>query len=383
MTDDLTASVESPIPPQRKHNFAGRLAILIAISVIYVGFVGSVFLGFSGYILRVNLERDLSNDGGIDKLLFSITEVATLENELEKASDDIATKQLEIVDKKAETSKLEGEFWATNSARNAVFMPVGLMMGRNREIFDPNYIDKFGNYLEESNDNLESSTYLTAMIASPVFLDSADPEKKDEIFQSFIGIFKEITELNNKLEHTSILDDISKGQIAQLEEQLIELHEYQASVFARLTELRTSDVYANKSRVLSFEPLLWGGVYKLIQVPTIILTLIVTIAAGGLGSVVSFTRGLLIEGDGASIQQLFVSVGEGIAAAVAIFFLAGAGMLMFSTGGSNGSAEISPYMVAFLAFVSGFMAEDAFKNIQRAGQKIFTGGDGKKEPEKA
>lgn len=83
------------------------------------------------------------------------------------------------------------------------------------------------------------------------------------------------------------------------------------------------------------------------------------------------------------MHQLFVSVGEGIAAAVAIFFLAGASMLMFSTGGSNGSAEISPYMVAFLAFVSGFMAEDAFKNIQRAGQKIFTGGDGKKDTEKA
>lgn len=381
MSGDLIIPADPPASPQLRHGFAGRFVILVMITSIYLGFAGSVFLGFSGYILRVNLESDLSSQGGIDKLLFSITEVATLENELKIASDDVALKQLEIVKKKAETAKLQGEFWATNSARNAVFMPVGLLMGRNREVFDPSYIEKFGGYLEESNDNLESSTYLTAMIASPVFLEDADAKKTDEIFQSFIGIFKKITELNNKFENITILEEISKGEAVQLEQQIEELQRYRDSVFVRLTDLRTSDVYANKSRVLSFEPLLWGGVYKLIQVPTIILTLIVTIAAGGLGSVVSFTRGLLIEGDGASIQQLLVSVGEGIAAAVAIFFLAGAGMLMFSTGGTNGNAEISPYMVAFLAFVSGFMAEDAFKNIQRAGQRIFTGGDGKKKTE--
>lgn len=179
MPDDLSIPVDPPASSQQRHGFVGRSIILITICFIYLGFAGSVFLGFSGYILRVNLESDLSSQGGIDKLLFSITEVATLENELEKASDDIATKQLEIVDKKAETSKLEGEFWATNSARNAVFMPVGLMMGRNREVFDPNYIEKFGSYLEDSNDNLESSTYLTAMIASPVFLEDADVQKKE------------------------------------------------------------------------------------------------------------------------------------------------------------------------------------------------------------
>ncbi len=110
MADDLTTAVGSPNTPRRGHGFAGRFAILIAICFIYVGFVGSVFLGFSGYILRLNLERDLSSQGGIDKLLFSITEVATLGRELQTASDDVAAKQLEIANKNGDIAKFKGEF---------------------------------------------------------------------------------------------------------------------------------------------------------------------------------------------------------------------------------------------------------------------------------
>lgn len=36
-----------------------------------------------------------------------------------------------------------------------------------------------------------------------------------------------------------------------------------------------------------------------------------------------------------------------------------------------GQIDISPFLVTFMAFVSGFMAEDAFARIQFAGQKLF------------
>ena len=71
--------------------------------------------------------------------------------------------------------------------------------------------------------------------------------------------------------------------------------------------------------------------------------------------------------------RLLVMTGEGIAAAIAIFLFTEAGMLMVTQGGPEGSAniEISPFLVTFMAFVSGFMAEDAFSKIQDAGRKIF------------
>ena len=73
-----------------------------------------------------------------------------------------------------------------------------------------------------------------------------------------------------------------------------------------------------------------------------------------------------------------VMTGEGIAAAIAIFLFTEAGMLMVTQGGPDGSGniEISAFLVTFMAFVSGFMAEDAFNKIQDAGRKLFrVGGD--------
>tara|TARA_E500000318_G_C3558996_1_gene212484 strand:+ start:220 stop:531 length:312 start_codon:yes stop_codon:yes gene_type:complete len=50
-------------------------------------------------------------------------------------------------------------------------------------------------------------------------------------------------------------------------------------------------------------------------------------------------------------------------------------MLMLPQSGANGSGQvdISPYLVVFMAFVSGFMVKDAFNRIQDAGRKLFRG----------
>ncbi|MEL6449669.1 MAG: hypothetical protein AAFQ19_00295 [Pseudomonadota bacterium] len=114
---------------------------------------------------------------------------------------------------------------------------------------------------------------------------------------------------------------------------------------------------------------------RFVSFPTIFLTLIVTIAAGGLGTVVAFSRRYYsshMSGE-LTLSRLFVNVGEGIAAAIAIFLFSGAGMLALTQGGGSGNeVELSPYTVAFVAFLSGFMAEDAFASIQAAGKRIFS-----------
>jgi hypothetical protein len=119
-----------------------------------------------------------------------------------------------------------------------------------------------------------------------------------------------------------------------------------------------------------------GGGYPsaIVRYPTIFLTLFATIASGGLGAVVSFSRSFFSATGEPSCSRLFVSVGEGIAAAIAVFLFFGAGMLVLTQGGGPGSqVELSPYTVAFVAFVSGFMAEDAFASIQAAGKRLFSG----------
>lgn len=46
---------------------------------------------------------------------------------------------------------------------------------------------------------------------------------------------------------------------------------------------------------------------------------------------------------------------------------------MLTQGGPDGTGQvdISTYLLTFMAFVSGFMAEGAFERIQLAGQKLF------------
>ena len=48
-------------------------------------------------------------------------------------------------------------------------------------------------------------------------------------------------------------------------------------------------------------------------------------------------------------------------------------MLMRAQGGPDGrgQVDISPYLVTFMAYISGFMAEDACNRIQDAGRKLF------------
>ena len=113
---------------------------------------------------------------------------------------------------------------------------------------------------------------------------------------------------------------------------------------------------------------------RFVSFPTIFLTLIVTIAAGGLGTVVAFSRRYYSAKNAheLTLSRLFVNVGEGIAAAIAIFLFSGAGMLALTQGsGPANDVELSPYTVAFIAFLSGFMAEDAVASIQSAGKRIF------------
>jgi hypothetical protein len=65
----------------------------------------------------------------------------------------------------------------------------------------------------------------------------------------------------------------------------------------------------------------------------------------------------------------------GITAALGIFLAAGSGLLILTAQNSGapgaGAIELSPYFVAFLAFISGFMADDAFARLAAGGRKLF------------
>ncbi|MEL6617430.1 MAG: hypothetical protein AAFY39_03600 [Pseudomonadota bacterium] len=111
---------------------------------------------------------------------------------------------------------------------------------------------------------------------------------------------------------------------------------------------------------------------QLVRWPPILLTLMATIAAGALGTLVAYTRTRFVGTMEPKVSELTISIGEGIAAAIGVFLFAGAGLLSLSQGnGGSETLDLSPYMVAFLAFLSGLMAESAFGKITGYGKVLF------------
>jgi hypothetical protein len=86
-----------------------------------------------------------------------------------------------------------------------------------------------------------------------------------------------------------------------------------------------------------------------------------------------------------TLTELFRRSTLGIAAATGIFLLAGSGLLILTAQSSKSftptSIELSPYFVAFLAFISGFMADDAFAKLTETGRNFFRRSGKKDEPE--
>jgi Skp family chaperone for outer membrane proteins len=114
---------------------------------------------------------------------------------------------------------------------------------------------------------------------------------------------------------------------------------------------------------------------RIVQLPTIVLTMVVTLAMGLLGGIVSFLRLMVESPERYTLTELIRRSTLGIAAATGIFLLAGSGLLILTAQSSKAftptSIELSPYFVAFLAFISGFMADEAFARLMDAGRSIF------------
>ena len=136
--------------------------------------------------------------------------------------------------------------------------------------------------------------------------------------------------------------------------------------------------------IRSFDNLFIGWTRKVLEWPTIASTLLVTLATGWLGGLVNFMGAAI----SAQLQRdqvqtampdffsLFRRSFLGITAALGIFLAAGSGLLILTAQSNSapaaaGAIELSPYFVAFLAFISGFLADDAFARLASAGRKLF------------
>lgn len=448
--------------------------------VLYFGFVITLFAGFTADIQRDSLLRELgvSSPGMLERLVLQAFHEAALREEAGTLRDDMRALDTRSLEATRNGLALRKDAIAAWWDAFGSYSQLGATVASNRDAFDPDFAAAFLSALNAAHQFVTSQQTAmptdglfdppTGMVDGGTTLGRAGSPMLDVPFGESDADRKRqadgidiMTRLHALLDHPKFTDkapetlmDRARQQVDAIRSSMIRFDEKNARALIEWANIRAENQHAAKLRtslqnelagieaeirrqdeafgqdtvslVALFQHPVGYMLSYLIQLPTIMLTLLVTVAAGGLGAVVAFTRQNFgqpptaqapprtppdenatddnaadhnamdqtvpeavhapqaetlprLQGWaqlGKSLKpaaRLLVMTGEGIAAAMAIFLCTEAGVLMVSQGGPDGSGQIdiSPFLVTFMAFVSGFMAEDAFARIQAAGRKLF------------
>ncbi|MCK2166503.1 hypothetical protein [Thalassospira xiamenensis] len=403
----------------------GSVMLTGLVVVLYVGFVVTLFAGFTADIQRELLSRELelSSPGDLERLVFQGYHEAQLKGDIHAMRTEIRMLDAASLNAARHGLALRQDAIAAWRAAFDLYAGLGAVMAAQPDRFDPEFRTDYLAALNQAFAFLAQSDFSAeAGRPSP---DTARTDEGKEVIANLDTALSHMklapgvseafaTDIQSRIDAIrnavmSFGEKAARAQVAwaNITAEQAQADRLRASLMAELSDLReehaalwadedATDDGGRRSLVALFQQPLGGVLSLLLQMPGIVLTLLVTVAAGGLGSVVSFTRRYRRVGEGgeadiemaegdmapetgfAAAGRLMVMTGEGIAAAIAIFLFTEAGMLMVTQGGPDGSGniEISAFLVTFMAFVSGFMAEDAFNKIQDAGRKLFrVGGD--------
>lgn len=443
----------------------GSAGILMSLAcVLYVGFVVTLFAGFTADIQRDMLSREIATSapGDLERMIRQSFYEAELHEEIKQLQSDIRKTNTAALEKFRIGLTLRKDamaaFWQAYDGAAALSTTVT----QNRATFEDDFVAAYLDAMtmahdfvarfqaqkqnlssdqtpssDQNNGDTETSgglhaddgaqivAALRAALAKLAFAGTTGDIGLTVVSTFEQGVYDTVDQLGKTFRHfddqniqSRVVWENIRAEQRQVDKILRNMQAQIDEIEAELAQSKTKKEIDLSALVALFQNPIGGFLSILVQLPTIMLTLLVTVAAGGLGAVVAFTR----QNFGRSSKEtppntdpgapqpssdqpisdppdpaayvphrpfdtapddtahglmasarLLMMTGEGIAAAIAIFLFSEAGMLMLTQGGPNGSGQvdISPYLVTFMAFVSGFMAKDAFSKIQDAGHKIF------------
>lgn len=113
------------------------------------------------------------------------------------------------------------------------------------------------------------------------------------------------------------------------------------------------------------------GYSWLFAIPSEVLTLVLALVLGALGSTLHMTKVIIDGSEAPSVTWFVFRPCQGVLMALVVFVLLKAGQL---TVGASDTDTLSPYFVAFVGTVSGLLSPDAYRLVQRAGAAIIPAG---------
>lgn len=369
--------------------------------LVFMFAITAVFYGFIGYYSRVSLISEFqkqNKDSNIDYIFMQIDQV-------ERDEAELTQRRLNIVDlenkihfqratrKTAAVTSKEYEEYVTSA------MAIIDQLASTKEILDDKYWKEVNRLDYGQPDLLQAELF-----SNPVYKPEVEIDKQAEFYRqigSAIQNFRyKIVYYTTK--HGSLITQIGSLERAEIDNWRAVVRQ----ILTRNPQLASRDEIAAyglqdlvispskeqliaeyRAVVRSYRRAL-GSASIILQWPTIVSTMVVTLATGLLGGVVSFMDSAVrprrtdVESRTDVRLQIIALIRRsvfGVMAALGIFLFAGSGLLVLTAQSSKlvslGSIELSPYFVAFLAFVSGFLADDAFARITRAGRSILQTAD--------
>lgn len=122
----------------------------------------------------------------------------------------------------------------------------------------------------------------------------------------------------------------------------------------------------------SFDIDLGGWAYKFWRMPSEMLTIILVLFMGVLGSTIDLTQTYFSSRNSQPLSYYVFRPVLGAITALAVFIVAKAGVIVVSDASfTQSGAPLSPFFISFLAIVSGLLANAAVNSIKKAGQKVL------------
>ena len=174
------------------------------------------------------------------------------------------------------------------------------------------------------------------------------------------------------------------GRMAKVMSLQLDMSKLQDSITKRHSLLRSNwsthpDVVAAAKRVnldpgiidlasSTAETLRALGYGLLFSLPTEILTLVLALSMGALGSTLHITKMLLDGADSRAASYYLIRPFQGMVTSLVVFVLLKAGQLTISAGDSD---ALNIFFVSFAGIAAGLLAEEAYRMIKKAGAGII------------
>lgn len=364
--------------------------------VLFVVAIVAVVIGFIGYYSRVSLVAEFQLSGGnLDYIFMRIGQIDRDEMELKENRTQLAELQKNasgtlITTRAAAFASKEYKTYLDSASAVTLILYAALPILADEYLQDINKLDYAKPDLDQAG-----------VLADPRYKLGTPSEQRVKLYGSLSSAIQEFrqaivafnAQFGNQINQIANFEKTTSAQLhAGIREILVrnpqwaspaEIDDYKLGDL-KIDQDKQQELARQRATIKSYENALsWAS--WLLHSPTIVATLLVTLATGWLGGVIGHmgaaTRAGLAADPAVPDERPYVGLIRrsilGVTAALGIFLFAGSGLLVLSSQSAKytGSGiELSPYFVAFLAFISGFLADDAFIRLTKAGRSFFQAG---------